>query len=567
MPGGPETAAALGRPYIPSTTDGIEATRMDTIPADRSVTPAANRTPAGGIDIEGAIESAAPPVPATGDPSGSRGGVRVSLNEPQMPEVRLTNQDFYGQPNPDTIQTRTGPVPVASYGQVPLGVLGMQMAKTQQERAKTRDAIENFDLYSGIGKAPTPYQRNFNELATRDMDQFLSKVVNMYGGDRAAAVRDLSDKTSDLNMRWRKRSAQWEQIGQQAEFKFKQASDLLDAAETGKIQLSDDGRKVAQEALNGIGEFGGPNGGDVMELAETLRRFDQIMSREQYINDFALPGIEAHMKERGIAPTTTRNKYGQRVTTYGTEKDLAPFREQAAKDMAWRGIGEGNTVKERIANNLKALEAALPSDQEIKVDVSNPPSSSSSGSGSTVQPKMKVSTGMSMASRLNLGESQNVVTKPDQRSWTMVPTISFSEEVGDKSMPMAPRVFDGAAGQVTIEAPELKYVQGHWRIVGRSRNVINESTDVDESVSGARSRVRGGSGATDKEQTSSKEGRMEFLDYDKNLPRIRTYLGDDFDVWSVVRQKAEEKGQVWDQAAFDKLPNGTRQKVVEYLFK
>lgn len=484
-----------------------------------------------------------------------------------MPNARLTQADFYGQPNPDTIQTRTGPTTVASFGQVPLAISGMQLAEIQKQRAETQKAIKDFDINSGIGNAPSPYQRNFKNLAMTDMDTFLRKAIQLHGGNKAEAVKELMDQTSELNAAWRKRSTQWEAIGQQAQFKFKQASDLLDAAKTGKIQVSPDAMKVAQEALNGIGEFGGPKGGDVMELTDTLKRFDQIMSREAYIQDFAIPGIEAHMAEKGITPKTTRNEYGQKITTYGKEKDLSLFREQAAKDMAWRGIGEGSTMEERIKNNKKALDAALPSDQEVQIAITNPHAPSSSSSSADARPKPAISTGMSPASRYDLG---NTGSAGQGVPSTMVPTLSFSEKVGDKMVPMAPREFDGPSGQVKIQAPEFKYISGHWRIVGRGTGTTNEARDVVGAAPtrGSISSAKGQSnGSTEYEVTKQREGRMEFLDYEKNIPRVKSYLGEDFDIWNVVREKAQQKGQAWDQAAFDKLPNGTRQKVMDYLFQ
>lgn len=530
----------------------------------------------GQIDVQEAIDQGAaasglvaptPTVPAAADPinsGGSQGGPNLSFQAPEFYRGNIPDQrDFYPDPQVRQFGFDTGLVPVAHAGQVPLGILANQLAEKQRQKKELDAQLRGFDPYGGIGNAPDPYQQNFGRLARADMDKYIADVAHQYGGDQRMAVKAiLSDPT--LNRNFKNRAAQWNDTGTAAKHWFAQAQDYIDSVEQKGYQADPEAYQMAHNMRNAIGEFGGPNGGDVMELNKLGREFEKHMSRELYVKSYLTKALTDYAGKTPIEPKTTVQN-GQRITTYGDRQVLQPFWEQQADAMASKQIGPGDNYQERFKNNLEYMRKMFPEDVDLKIHVTPPHYAKESGDGKGPEGKLAVSVGL----------TPNRTSDPQRAEaykWGLgtgtdnVPTIGLSEDTGGKFKQLAPRTFSESRGtdtrQTTLNAPQLKFINGEWMIVGTDVN----SNDVQELE---KVTAEQGDDSADVQRLKQKisEGKMKFLPVKDNMPQLKSYLGNDFSTERLTQQQAAAKGIEWDQAKFDSYTKEQKQKIMTKLFE
>lgn len=338
-----------------------------------------------GAPVETTTTGAAPAVPALADPAdqtgGNGGGLNLNLGklnvDVQQPEwaYRPTQQDF-GQVDVRRGNYSTGMVPTVNV-QMPFPALANRQQAQAERKAALAKKLQDFDLYSGIGKAADPYQRNFGKLARADMDQMVTDVANgMFGGDRTKATEYFLNDPQGRAMH-KARAANWNDVGVQSQDKLKRGVDDLLREENGERVFVDPRAKaITQQMVNATGQFGGPEGGDVMSQAKLYQDYDQVMSSNKYIKEFVLPSVKEKMQTMKEFSGITRDpKSGAFLMTETEKRNFDGMIREHAKEMANMGIGTESEMTEILTGNF-------PPSVIVETEMKFKPAGKSSKSGS-----------------------------------------------------------------------------------------------------------------------------------------------------------------------------------------
>lgn len=312
---------------------------------------------ASGVAPQTSVPTASTPgVPDAGNPLAppdtqtGRGGMRGPQFQGPEWAWRPVQEDF-GQVDVRRGQYDTGMVPTVNV-QLPFAALANRQQATAQKRAALDKKIADFDLYAGIGKAPDPYMPAFGKLARGGMNQFVQEIADaLYEGDTAQATRAIATDP-ELNNRWRARAAEYEELGTRGQYWFKLAQDYVEAYEADPTDKDPEDYRQAMAALQGIGEFGGPNGPSIEELSQKGRRLESVASRQALFNNMK-PVLDLAMQELQEAGTISRemgNMIGLRETNVKNYDELI---DRLSNDWYRSGIGES------AEDNKKWLKARL----------------------------------------------------------------------------------------------------------------------------------------------------------------------------------------------------------------
>lgn len=225
--------------------------------------------------------------------------VNIQSQFPQRGALELTQQDFYPGPGVAEDQYDTGLVLTPRAAQTPLGAISKAAALLQRRQQDLDKAVQDFDIYSKMGKAADPYQQNFVKVARGKMDNFVAGVADAYyKGDKKAAMRAIATNP-ELRTKWRQLSSELEALGQNSQFIGLRAAEYIKNAKDNKIQFDPETLKMAEELYYGLNQFSAEDGagGDVLKQTRLNRAFEQRMSMEEFYNNDIVKGLEQSQQE------------------------------------------------------------------------------------------------------------------------------------------------------------------------------------------------------------------------------------------------------------------------------
>lgn len=298
-------------------------------------------------------------------------GLNVTVENPQW--ATPPSQADFGQVGPYRDQHDTGLVVIAQQ-QMPFAALANRQMGLNQRKAALEKQLADFDLYSNVGKAADPYQRNFGQMARADMDRFVDEIAASYGGDRKDAMRRIVSDP-ELKARWRDRGAKWEEVGQTSQYLFKDAQTRLLQAEMGEVEMDADERQAAQDLVMGLGQFGSDGQPDVHKQVEMGRRYEAVVSRNKYFKEYIAPGIAATVQTLQAQGKFNRAN-GALILTETEKKNWDGQIDQESRRMAAMGMGSKEEME-------KYLRGKLPSSEVVSTEYKMLPTSGG-GSGSGV---------------------------------------------------------------------------------------------------------------------------------------------------------------------------------------
>jgi hypothetical protein len=411
------------------------------------------------------------------DPQGGGGGFNLQVSQPEW--AAPPSQADMGQVDVRRGNYDTGMVPTAQF-QFPFAALANRQIANQQRKAKLEKDLADFDLYANIGKAADPYVRSHGQLARADMDRFVEEVAQAYGGERKDAIRAIATDPV-LKARWRDRAAKWEEMGQASQYLFKDATDLLLKVEMGEqTTVDEETLQAANDLVNGLNQFGSDGIPDVEKQVELGRRYERMISRNQYFEKYLRPSLAATQQT-----LQARGKFNQAngalILTETEKKGWDGLIEQEARRMSAMGMGSKEEMKQY-------LEGRLPKSEVVSTDF-----------------KM-MDTGGSGGAAANDGKAWYSSPSEDliQAVWTPDPLeagegsadkafrLPFGQVVGGRNENMGPRKFMSLEGSPVEIRPEAvlyfasgKY-KGQYFVEGRSTTEQTISTD---STGGSKNKV------------------------------------------------------------------------------
>lgn len=284
-----------------------------------------------------------PPIPGAGDPmqgantQTGRGFGAPTLEQPEW--AWRPTQDDFGQVDVRRGQYDTGMVPTVNV-QHPFPALANRQEALAQRKAALAQKVANFDRYAGLGSAPDPYLQNFGKLARGGMDQFVRDIADsMYGGDMNAATRGIME-SPELMARFKSRAASYNEIGQQGQGWFDGAEEFLKGIEGNEANADPELVAKARRLIQGIGEFGGPNGPDPEALAREGQAFESRLSMDKAFKDFVVPGLEKAMVTLQGKANIKRGIGGKIIVETTKTTDFENLKEQMAREWARSGIAD-----------------------------------------------------------------------------------------------------------------------------------------------------------------------------------------------------------------------------------
>lgn len=547
-PGGPETALATGE--MPAIDEAVaEANAVPTDPTQSTTAPQ--------VDPTGAYTpSAAAQQPARADVS-----YRIGVRPPDFGGRQLSNSDFVPHPDPRLIQHGQHAFSMPAF-QLGAAAIGARMANINRGLADNKAAQQALVQQGQEKTVPAPYLQSYHEFGQRIIDDFVKGWAKRLGSEDKAWRAINEDPV--VRRQFQRVMQQYGDVGEILNYDFKEAEKYIDDVRSGKRRYDKNAYDSAVALKKGLGGLGMGGYGDLQQLLNLRNNYQFATTLPHYLEN---SGIDKHVKD--FMAQTFRDEQGNSTFRMDKKGGITVFSHEDRKtaekmidnlvDSEYPQFMDLYPNKEDFS---RALHQWYPVQEELKIDkVVPPPRPSGKGeSGATADGKVGMATGLSPVSR--------VVADPERAKAQMgplsqdVPTISPSEATGGKFKQLAPRTFDGPRGQVTIVAPELKFIDGSWKVVGSNLNAEEIAT-----MQGIEAKSGANSAELDKYLSKVTEGRMEYLDASKNMTRLKSYFGNDFSIEKMVSDKAASHGYPWDQAAFDRLPKEKRQAVMTMLFK
>lgn len=389
--GGVETPASTGRPYIP-VEEAIAASQgnaeQDILDSDMGL-PAIPMNDGRGIDLSTTTTGEPPVIPQAAVPGvdpgvpvvppeqqqQGGGGPRVGLKAPQLNEnYRYTQRDMY----PDNPRiAATSPMGremyMPSYGEVPLAILASQLQQTQKKRAAIQEKRDAFRIDEGLKETAPQFQQEFNKYATSSLAQFQKSIEDLHDGNTTKAKDFLLSPEGDRL--WRRKVSELNAIGTEVKYVADQAADYIEQTSKGLEQADPETLKYAERVVAGYGTLGTDREVDLNRLINDSRVLKRTMNRTLFIKDRFVPGVEGHMQtlqQQGkakfingvwVLPTTELRSFKSAIEPY-------------AREMTEMGMF--NHVDEARS----FLEQAFPTDEETTVQLRDPDTGGSGGSGS-----------------------------------------------------------------------------------------------------------------------------------------------------------------------------------------
>jgi hypothetical protein len=341
-------------------------------------------------------------------------------------------------------------------------------------------------------------------------------------------------------------------MGDKAKYWFTSAQDKLKGMESGKIGGTSEEKQTAQDLVNGLNAFGGPNGADVSELIQKGKRFDQTTSENEWIKEMvepvathALQTLESNGRARlGPNGYVLMDKY--------TKKTYDALRKEQVDSFIEHNGGTRQEAEQK-------LKAYFPDSQEVSTEKFAPPSGGDgSGSGGS---KVTMAVGVEPA-QSDQGGKPGGYTPIDLLGDAV--TITPSNIIGGRAEDFSAHTFNKNGQPVKLYGIQFQHIDGDWKVVGRRLDTQEQEKFTKDTE-----------GLSDEEKTqyllNSKMGTIEHLSAKDNASHLKSYVGTD-DLTSVAKQQgfdvtkptagkvADSSGssipEVNDQASYDKLEAG-----------
>lgn len=429
---------------------------------------------------------APPPVPGIGNPAT---GFKIDVQNPTW--GYQPSQEDFGQADVRRANYDTGLVETARQA-YPFPALANRQMGLQARKDALAKKVADFDLYAGIGKAADPYLRSHGELARRDMDRFVDEIAQAYQTDRRGAIEQIATNP-ELKARWKDRAMQWEEVGQQSQALFKDASDLLLSVEANEAYVDPELQQAARELVSGIGTFGSDGKPDVMKQVELGRRYERLASREKLFQEQVVPGL-AHAMQVLHDPGRIDRTNGLIRLTETEQKNFDGLVDQMAR--RWTAFGLGS-----YEENKKYLKDRLPTSTVTDTQLREPAGAGSASGKAPARFAYQVS-----ETQLPAGAFKGVMPSGEQpkaalsgRSYL---TLSLFDIKSDQGQTPQPRPFNDYDKQTYLHPTRIMKVGDKLFIVGKETGLPRTSA------------TGGGSNPLDILNMGGDEQIQEF----KNLP-------------------------------------------------
>lgn len=476
----------------------------------------------------------------------------LQLRGPQYGRA-ISNQDIVPHPDPRTI-THAGQSfsqPAFQLGYAAVGSRLQEMERQRQDLIKSAQALTAEDNRE---KVAPQYARSYNSFVDRTQQDFLGSMIARYGSEQRAWEKIAKDPT--IRRQWEQLHRDNNEIGRVINYDVGEAEKYLTGVGTGQYRFSPQAVQSSQDLIQGYGQLGAQGLGDLQQLMGIGNEYRKHTTPEYTFNKAGIDDRVAKFAQERYQGLKHDKEGRLMFTTWEQKKDFDTQISQLANE--WYPAFADQYSKEEFT---QWLHDRYPSQVELHVQsrAIPQPKSSGSGSGKDKEGTLSFSTGLSPWNRAKSGQMGSAFVGALSED---VPTISVSESTGGKAKQLAPRTFDTRGGQVTISAPELKFVDGEWMVTGRNLNDkdIRKIEETSEQF-----------GADSEEVTrvadDLSEGKMISVRASNNMPRLKSYFGNDFSIDKIVIDRADEKGIEWDQKAFDSFTPEKRQKIMTALFK
>lgn len=547
-PGGPETALATGA--APDIGEAVaEATAIPNDPVQTTTTQQ--------VDPTGAFV----PAGAAAEPSRADVAYRQGLKvrPPDFGGQQLSNSDITPHPDPRTIQHGSHAFSMPAF-QLGAAAIGARMNAINKGLAENKAAQMALMQQGQEKTVPAPYLQSYHDFGTRVIDDFVRGIAKKLGSEDKAWEAIRTDPM--VRRQYQRVLQQYNDVGDIINHDYKEAESYIDGVKTGARRFNKQAYDSAVALKKGLGELGPGGYGDLQQLMRLRNNYQYATTLPYYLENSK---IDEHVKD--FMGRTFRDDKGNSTFRMDKRGGITVFshedRKNAEKMIDNLVDSEYPQFMDLYPNKedfRKALHEWYPVQEELKIDkIIPPPRPSGKGkSGEAADGKVGMATGLSPVSRLQTGRMGSAPSGPVSEQ---VPTISPSEATGGKFKQLAPRTFDSQHGQVTLMAPELKFIDGKWKIVGRNMN----AKDV-ANIQEIEARTGPNSAELNKYMQQVSEGTMEYLDADKNTSRLKSYFGNDFSIDKMVADKAVALGIQWDQAKFDSWTREQKQKAMTKLF-
>lgn len=488
----------------------------------------------------------APQDPTQSDP------FSLQLRGPQYGRA-ISNQDIVPHSDPRTI-THAGQSfsqPAFQLGYAAVGSRLQEMERQRQDLIKSAQALTAEDNRE---KVAPQYARSYNSFVDRTQQDFLGSMIARYGSEQRAWEKIAKDPT--IRRQWEQLHRDNNEIGRVINYDVGEAEKYLTGVGTGQYRFNPQAVRSSQDLIQGYGQLGAQGLGDLQQLMGIGNEYRKHTTPEYTFNKAGIDDRVAKFAQERYQGLKHDKEGRLMFTTWEQKKDFDTQISQLANE--WYPAFADQYSKEEFT---QWLHDRYPSQVELHVQSRGipQPKTGRSGGDKVAAGQLAFSYGLSPHSRAKSGQMGSSFLGASSED---VPTISMSEATSGKFKQLAPRTFDSRTGNITINAPDLRYIDGDWMITGR------DISDKDVAKIEETSEQYGAdSDEVTKLTQDLSEGQMRYIPASGNTSRLKSYFGNDFSIDKMVAERAAERGVDWDQAAFDKLDADKRQKVMTALFK
>ena len=533
--GGDESIMMAEQAGPRETTDVMEVTDQPAYGAPGGAPPAPG-VPSG-VATPGAEPAPAPAVPGQPTPAPARARRNIQLESRFNPNVRYTNEDFYGPRGPDIYSDNAvgGKLYIPRAGELPMGLFASFMQESQKRKAKVEGAIADLMKSSQVKPTADPYQPAFAKLVKDWQNNYVAGLAEQYGGNSQLAWGEIAKEGSDANRDYLSGMKAMDALGQFVKFQWADADKYITEVRDGKLRTTPEQKKRAEEVFYGIGNLkGNMAGGDFVKLAQQTEALKRDMNELKWFNEFVLPMAPEAYKKASSEPVVDvvgGKRILRQKTREEVDKEFHRIIAQAGRDM----IGaDPNELQKKV-------EAWFPRMKSETEDVKFLPGQGEGGSnGGGEEDGVWVGTLERGVSPKIIQSEEVVSTAPEdiisgkktttRLSKARVDRLPIGEIVGKRRQNMGPRKFTDQNGNPVEMRPQ--YIErdenGAFYIVGRP--VAQEETTSEDESTVTETMRKGPGGSLITEKTVQKKGNKPQPDWvsvpvSENEGAINDYLG------------------------------------------